>query len=366
MANEVKTIMLMLTEHCNLNCRYCYEKNKSLKTMTYSTAIDILSNELNIDDGFEQCEIQFFGGEPFLEFELIKKICDFLWSNKWNKNYYCFVTTNGTVLTNEIKNWLTEHKDEFICALSLDGNKKAHDINRCNSYDMIDKDFFKKTWPFQPAKMTISPESLPFLADSVIELHDSGWAFDNNLAYGVDWSLPILKNELYNQLKLLSDYYIENPKVKLCRLLNGQLANILSDEKVKRWCGAGTSLKSYDVDGKCYPCHLFAPISTDRSYNLIMNFSELNGEQNLMDKKCEDCGIYNICPTCYGSNYIQNGNFAVRDEYLCANTKTCAIVASYIWIERLSRYTPNELGLSDDECIDLLQSSKLIQETLKL
>ena len=186
MANETKTIMLMLTEHCNLNCRYCYEKNKSLKTMTYKTAVDILTTELKMDDGFEQCEIQFFGGEPFIEFDLIKKICDFLWKNKWDKRFYCFATTNGTILTDDMKVWLKEHKDEFICALSLDGNKKAHDVNRCNSYDKIDKDFFKNTWPFQPAKMTISPDSLPFLADSVIELHSSGWVFDNNLAYGVD------------------------------------------------------------------------------------------------------------------------------------------------------------------------------------
>ena len=162
----------------------------------------------------------------------------------------------------------------------------------------------------------------------------------------------------------MADYYIDNPKTNLCRLLNGQLANILSDEKVKRWCGAGISLKSYDVDGNCYPCHLFTPISTDLSSNSVIDFNSLNGEQSLMDKKCEECSIFNICPTCYGSNYMQSGNFAIRDEYLCANTKTCAIVSSYIWIERLSRYTPNELGLSEEECIDLLQSSKLIQDTL--
>ena len=332
--------------------------------MDFHTAINILASELNADDDFACCEIQFFGGEPFLEFDLIKKICDYLWHHEWAKEYYCFATTNGTVLTNEMKSWLSTHKKQFVCALSLDGNKKAHDINRCNSYDRIDLVFFKNTWPFQPAKMTISPESLPFLAESVIELHSNNWTFENNLAYGVDWGSPRLKDELLIQLKLLADYYIHNPKVKLCRLLNSQLANVLSDEKIKRWCGAGVSLKSYDVDGRCYPCHLFTPISTERPTDPVLDFNQLSSDCDLIDEKCEQCTIFNICPTCYGSNYSQNGDVSIRDEYLCANTKICAFVSSYIWLERLSRYSPDELGLSERECIELLQASKKIQETI--
>lgn len=55
-----KTVMLTLTEFCNLNCTYCYEKNKSLKTMDYDVAMHILEKELTKEDGYDECEIQFF------------------------------------------------------------------------------------------------------------------------------------------------------------------------------------------------------------------------------------------------------------------------------------------------------------------
>ena len=65
----------------NLNCKYCYEKNKSLRTMSLETALSIVEEELMKDDGFDICEIQFLGGEPFFEFNLIRNICDFIWTH---------------------------------------------------------------------------------------------------------------------------------------------------------------------------------------------------------------------------------------------------------------------------------------------
>lgn len=140
--NLKKTIMLTITEYCNLNCIYCYEKNKTLRTMPLETAIKILNRELTIDDEYNDCEIQFFGGEPFAEFDLLRSICNYLWSKNWPKEYQCFATTNGTLVHGEIKEWLFQNRNRFTCSLSLDGNKSAHDINRCNSFDLIDYKFF--------------------------------------------------------------------------------------------------------------------------------------------------------------------------------------------------------------------------------
>ena len=103
---DKKTIMLTVTEQCNLNCKYCYEKNKSLSTMPLETAIKIVEHELTKDDGFEICEIQFFGGEPFFKFDLIRDICNYIWTKEWPKKCLCFATTNGTLVHGEIKKWL--------------------------------------------------------------------------------------------------------------------------------------------------------------------------------------------------------------------------------------------------------------------
>lgn len=365
MAKETKTVMIMITEQCNLNCIYCYEKNKSLNSMSKEKIINILQKELNEADGFDICEIQFFGGEPFLEFELIKSVCEYLWDNKWDKEYYCFATTNGTLVHNEIKEWLYNHRQQFICALSLDGNRDAHNINRCNSYDDIDHDFFRETWPFQPAKMTISPKSLQYLAESIIELHEREWGFENNFAYGVDWSNKAFANELEKQLNKVASYYIKHPEKPLCKLIGMELEHVIAEDRIGRWCGAGVSLKAYDVKGEMYPCHLFAPISNDMKYSND-NIKNIFSKDENADEKCMECSIYNICPTCYGSNYAATGYIEKRDDALCYLTKICALSASYIWAKRLNQYSIEKLGLTERKAINLLYAVKKIQYELMI
>lgn len=360
---EKKTIMLTITERCNLDCKYCYEKNKTLRTMSTETAKEIVSSELTKDDGFDLCEIQFFGGEPFLEFELIKDVCSFIWERKWPKNAQCFATTNGTLVHGEIKQWLYEHQHQFTCSLSLDGNRQAHNINRCNSYDLIDLEFFFKTWPYQTAKMTISPESLPYLADSVIFFHEHGIPFSNNLAYGVDWNNNVLLEIMNAQLEQLALYYIEHPRIEMCRMLNLHIENVNYSYKVGRWCGAGVSLFAYDVDGNCYPCHLFQPLSTQNKVPINKIISAFSAN-NIIDPRCSDCPIYNVCPTCYGHNYAATGDIAKRDESLCKFTKLTTLAASFIWLKRIELCSKEELGLSDELYRMIFDGSKLIQERL--
>ena len=75
-----------------------------------------------------------------------------------------------------------------------------HNINRSNSYDDIDLDFFLEMYPAQDVKMTISKDTLPNLAEGVIELHHKGFLVSCNLAYQIDWSaeenVEILNREL--------------------------------------------------------------------------------------------------------------------------------------------------------------------------
>lgn len=354
-----KTIMLTITEKCNLACTYCYEQNKTLKKMSYDTAVNILKKELSADDEYDECEVQFFGGEPFLEFSLIKSVCEFIWDNNWRKKVNCFATTNGTLVHGEIKDWLVENKNRFTCGLSLDGLPEAHNINRSNSFEKIDYQFFLDTWKNQYVKMTISPETLKMLADGVIYLHGLGFDIDNNLAYGVDWSDEKYITILEQQLKILSDFYIENPKILPCRMLNLNIENVASDSKIKRWCGAGKGLKSYDTIGRLYPCQMFTPLSNakiDYEEILKIDFSE----ENTIDKKCKDCAIYNICPTCYGHNYSATGSISKRDESLCKLTQISTKAIAYLWFKKLGRYSREELGISDSKAVILINAIEKI------
>ena len=82
-----KYLTLVLTHQCNLRCTYCYEKHKDNKKMTFKTACDILTKEMNIEDGSKNVEIDLFGGEPLLEFDLIKRLVEWSRTQNWKKNY---------------------------------------------------------------------------------------------------------------------------------------------------------------------------------------------------------------------------------------------------------------------------------------
>ena len=136
-----KSITLTLTAQCNLHCVYCYEHSKNDSAMSFDIARSILDSEMPECEG--QIYIELFGGEPFLAFDNIKRIYDYVNVNWPDKQWIMFATTNGTLIHDEIQDWLKNHK-RFICGLSLDGNKLMQDINRSNSFDQIDIDFFIK------------------------------------------------------------------------------------------------------------------------------------------------------------------------------------------------------------------------------
>ena len=69
-----RSVTITLTEACNLDCTYCYENHKSQKRISMDTVKEIILKEMTEDNGFTEVEFDLFGGEPFLEFELIKEI----------------------------------------------------------------------------------------------------------------------------------------------------------------------------------------------------------------------------------------------------------------------------------------------------
>ena len=198
---------ICLTHACNLNCVYCYQKHDHEKAMTYETAIKAIDWIFdNVPEKSEGIAINFIGGEPLLEFKLIQRIYNYVKSKKFSKDYIFFASTNGTVLTDEMREWFRAHKGDFTLGLSLDGSKETHNRNRSNSYDKIDFDFFLETYPKQGVKTTLSPSSIETLAEDIIAIHEKGFLHVTgiNLAEGdFDWSDEKYIEELSAQLSIL-------------------------------------------------------------------------------------------------------------------------------------------------------------------
>lgn len=317
-----KNITLVLTHQCNLDCTYCYEHHKNSCTMSAELAKEIVDRELSMDDGVSMVEFDFFGGEPLLEFDTVKEVVEWTVAREYDKDYIFFITTNGVLLTDDMKVWLREHTGVLQIGLSLDGTKEMHDVNRCDSFDEIDLDFFRTVYPEESVKMTISRETLPKLAEGVIFCHSIGYDVSCNLAYGIDWESEENRAVFERELARLIDFYLENPHLKPCSILDvNRIKSIASQEdRTYRLCGAGYAMRAYDCDGSCYPCQYFLPICVGDEKarrSLELDFSSLRLREEQVDEKCRSCFIRNACPTCYGNNYATTGDIYRRDMRIC-------------------------------------------------
>lgn len=229
----------------------------------------------------------------------------------------------------EIQAWLRNNARKFTIGLSLDGPAGVHNLNRSNSFTSIDVPFFLENWPDQPVKMTVSKESLPRLAESVLYLHDLGFKVENNLAFGIDWAEAGLLTVLERELGKLVEYYLAHPLVKPCRLLDMKIEYI-GGNSLHKWCGVGTHMVTYDVDGLDYPCHTFLPLSIGQEKARLSRGIVFAEAETVTDPMCEACVLLPICPTCYGFNYSKRGDIHKRDQSLCRVMKLRALACSYL------------------------------------
>lgn len=334
-----KHIFLSITERCNLNCVYCFEKSKRKDVMSFEKAIEIIEREM-YDEETDDLDIDFMGGEPFLEFDLIKRICEYVWSRKWPIKYRFTAATNGTLVHGTIKDWLRAHNTQFLCFLSIDGIKEAHDINRTNSFDRIDVKFFRDVWPNRKAKMLCSKESLRYLAESVKYLHSLGFPeIELKLAYSFDWRDEEKMKLLIEQYKILCDYYVEHIEYKPVSLLNMDMAELnYAGKTIKKWCTCGIETCSYEMDGTKFPCRYYQDLVRYNKVNLeeMWNVDYYNIQETLKGK-CRQCLLRDLCRTCYAYNMDSYGDYGIKNDYSCHMTKISAYYSAKIILGRYEK-----------------------------
>lgn len=314
-----KTIVLQVTENCNLHCVYCYQHTKRPVIIEEPLLKQIIQDSFINERSFKRLEFNLIGGEPLLCMPLIKQICEWTWSKPRPIEYVFSATTNGVGIKEEDKEWFRQHKDRFSLCLSVDGTKTMHDTNRSNSYDRIDLDFFLKTWPKQKVKMTVSPQTIDTFAEGVIDLQEKGFDLTANLAYGVDWSGKDLERILERELKKLINYYLDNEDKEPFLWLRLPLHKLAeNNNQPEWWCGAGLDTIAYDVHGKVLPCQLFYGTTGDS----MTGCDQLNLDEalQLYYDHCKVKPLFNICPLCIGMAYSSKGN-----SFEC-NTQLCRLI----------------------------------------
>jgi len=349
---KARFVSLVATSDCNLNCKYCYEKHelRNKKVMDLSIAQRVINQYMHEED-IESVEVDFFGGEPFLAFNFIRDVVDWVHSQKWDKKHRFLISTNGTILNGEIKEWLLKNRGCINVGISLDGTKIAHDLCRSNSYDSVKKNlpFFHKYWPNQPAKMTICADTIPYIADSVIELEEMGILFTANIGFEVQAIGEANKKKFLDiyeeQLLHLVEYYDKNPHLYPVSPLLTSIPDYLgipnfeekNQKKIKRFCGAGHEMVVVDTDGKSYPCHRFIPWISNKSAPT----GNINCQTAWKPDECSQCELIHSCPTCAGYNWEINGDTAVRTTFHCETFKREVVASCMIEWKRLRKRLRN-------------------------
>lgn len=317
-----EAIGLLMTYRCNLNCKYCYIHNKYDKDMTFEMARSILEPFLLKENGL--LDITLMGGETLLAQNVIRPLIEWAEKGEWKREFRFFGSTNGTLLNNDLKQWLKVHKNSLTLGLSYDGLPSAQKDNR--GFSEIDVDFFIKTWPYQPIQMTINADSVEKMAAGVIYLLEKGAVVHPNVAYeSDDWPEEKIA-EYGKQLNRLIYYYNSHNNLPLITQfvhdLNEYADSIDSHKTQPEVCGAGNGFQVFDTNGTSYPCHILSPLVLSGDKLLGISEGIISETTDFEDPRCINCPYTSSCSTCIACNYIYRDCLKSRDRTHCKIMKT--------------------------------------------
>lgn len=327
--SKPQAVTMLLTNDCNLACSYCFESNKGKDYMPKEMALDILKATYNVVDPMAGIfTLNMFGGEPLMNWDTFKAICDYVLEN--NLKIRITATTNLTLLTDEMIDYIDELSIPIL--VSVDGIKEVHDKHRCNSFDkvienmkkLIDRDLGYLI----EARMTVAPDTAKYMYESVKMLVDLGI---NNIANvpasDLDWDAQSIQDYKDNYEKIL-DMYIDilNDETnkrnislyKVDQALNLALEPIKEDTSM---CNIGNPRwVIVDWKGDIWPCPDYPTTdNVDLIAGKIGNFYTGVDETKVDPKpmvatyeleRCKGCEAISICKSgCPYENYTKNGKF---------------------------------------------------------
>ena len=366
---SAQSITFVVTEDCNLRCKYCYITHKSTnKRMSFEVAqrfIDyVLSGKVHCGPAVI---LDFIGGEPFLEVDLIDRICDYfkvqayILKHPWFWNYRFSFSTNGINFGSEkVQKYLEKNKGKVSVGLTIDGNKEKHDLQRVypdgsGSYDSVIANIPLYLKEFAPCtKVTFSSDDLIYLKDSIVNLWDIGITdVAANVVFENVWKEGD-ENILEDQLRQLGDYILDNNLYGKCNCtffsesIGGYLKPQLLD---KPTCGAGKMI-ALGPDGSIYPCIRYKSYSLNKRKEWVIgdvdNGIDMERIRPFMvasnryqsDLECLSCPVAQGCNHCQGFNYDEadtDTNFQ-RAKYICKMHKARVRANDYYFTQLFERY----------------------------
>lgn len=364
---DTKNITFIVTKECQLACKYCYlvgkNSNERMSLVVAKQAIDYILNNPTL---FNESSViwDFIGGEPFIEIDLIDKICDYIkielyrLNHRWFSSYRFNITTNGINYDSEkVQKYIMKNLSHLSIGITIDGTKKKHDLNRVwkgiapeqGSYEDVVRNIplWLSQFPNAATKVTISSADIPYIKESVLHLYHLGIHEVNiNVVFEDVWKQG--DDRLFEeQLLLLADAIIDNEYYNeyacsfFSEIIGKPLDSILDNQN---WCGAGRML-SIDAAGNFYPCTRFAAYSLRAKKPIIIGNIRDGIDKNRLRpfltlgrttqslQKCIDCEVASGCAWCQGENYdaADTDTIYQRSTAICKMHKARVRANNYYW-----------------------------------
>ena len=322
--NEVKALCLHIAHSCNLNCEYCFAAQGKYHgadaLMSYEVGKAALDFLIAHSGKRRNLEVDFFGGEPLLNFEVVKQLVAYARSveQEAGKNFRFTLTTNGVLLDDEVIDFCNREMQNVV--LSLDGRKEVHDKKRRDyagngSYDKILPKFRKLAESRGErdyyVRGTFTHDNVDFLED-IRHIADLGFTQISMEPVVCAPNEPYALTEA-DLPKLLSQYE-ELAQEMLARERKGKpfvFYHYMLDLEhgpciYKRisGCGSGSEYFAVTPQGDLYPCHQFVG---DKDYCMGNVF---DGIKNVdLRTKFQSCNVYSRpeCEDCWAKLYCSGG-----------------------------------------------------------
>ncbi|MEE0958841.1 MAG: thioether cross-link-forming SCIFF peptide maturase [Lachnospiraceae bacterium] len=321
----VKALCLHIAHDCNLACKYCFaeegEYHGRRALMSFEVGKKALDFLVANSGSRRNLEVDFFGGEPLMNFDVVKQLVEYGRSIEEanNKKFRFTLTTNGVLLNDDIIEFANKEMSNVV--LSVDGRKEIHDMMRPtrnhkgSSYDIIMPKFKKvaesRNQMNYYVRGTFTHNNLDFSKD-VLHLADLGYkqisvepvVAENSESYAIkEEDIP----QILEQYDIIAKELIKRKKEGkgfnffhfMIDLEGGPcVAKRLSG------CGSGTEYLAVTPWGDFYPCHQFV----GQEEFLLGNVDEGIKRTDLTDKfKC--CNVYSKkeCKDCFAKFYCSGG-----------------------------------------------------------
>ena len=329
----IRNTVLEIANDCNLNCIYCYGDGGSYgrkrELMSFNTAKRAIDLMVANSEGVSDLAVIFFGGEPLINFSVVKETLTYCKSIESNvgKKFSFSMTTNGTILNDEIFDFIKDNRVSVM--ISMDGGEELQNKHRCycngnGSFNDIKKNivrFKEARGGFLTARATVCRTDIRFkkIRDDLLDLGFTNAITsmvdtreDSPLFIGGDYCDKILE-----QYEILSEDFIDAIKTG-----KKQLNNLISDgldrlyfKRLKiRSCNAGNGGIAVGTDGNIYPCHRFMGMPEYIIGDLEFGINETSRGKyrtaTIYTKdECKDCWARYLCSGgCAHTSAIHGGD----------------------------------------------------------